>query len=620
MISKKTIEEVFNIAIIEDVIGDFVALKKAGANYKGLSPFSDEKTPSFIVSPSKRIWKDFSSGKGGNVVSFLMEHDGCSYPEAIKYLAKKYNIEIIETKDNSYNQQEEDEKESISILLDFAANHFIKELNTKKHIEILDYLILRGLDKNIIEKFQLGYISKGSKEFYDLLIKKGFKKDILINSGLFIDGKNIFSRFNGRIMFPIFTLSNRVVGFGGRILIDDKKSAKYINSPETLVYQKSKILYGMNFAKTEVIKKDNCYLVEGYLDVISLHQKKISNVVASSGTAITSEQVRIIKRFTNTITILFDSDSAGIQATYRAIDVALQQDMFVNIVNLPKGQDPDSFSKNKTKAEIENYLIANKKGFISFFYDIDFSESTDSEVKIKLVKRIINSISLVSDLTKQTIYLQEASNILNIDIQVLIQDLEKKTNNKSKKIKKSVNVIQKEENLKPCKEEQFLFKLLLNHGEKFIKINSSQELQVAKMILQELQLDGIPVSYPIFSKILIEYQNAIKKDNIITKDFFINHQDLEISRITTYLISEKYKMDNWAIKNIKVKKEEDILFSLVKEGLIRFKLKRISDITKEILEKIPSLNNEEEKKEELNRFSKLMDLSRNLHKQIGREC
>ena len=464
MISAKTIDEVFEVAIIEDVISEFVVLKKSGANYKGLSPFSSEKTPSFMVSPSKRIWKDFSSGKGGNVVSFLMEHDGCSYPEAIKYLAKKYNIEIIESKDSSYNQQEEDEKESIAVLLDFSVNYFNTELDKPKHSKVSDYLLSRSLDQNIIEKFKIGYIPKGSQEFYDLLMKKGFKKEILINSGLFIDGKNMFNRFNGRIMFPIFTLSNRVVGFGGRIFIDDKKSAKYINSTETLVYQKSKILYGMNFAKTEVIKKDNCYLVEGYLDVISLHQKNISNVVASSGTAITSEQIRLIKRFTNTITILFDSDSAGLKATYRAIDVALNQDMFVNVINLPNGQDPDSFSKNKKTEEIENYLIDNKKGFISFFSDLEFLESSSSEVKIKLVKRIINSISLVSDLTKQTIYLQEASSILNIDIQVLIKDLEQKTQRTTKKSKKAINNIVKEKSIKPCQEEQFLFKLLLNHG------------------------------------------------------------------------------------------------------------------------------------------------------------
>ena len=620
MISKKTIEEVFNIAIIEDVIGDFVALKKAGANFKGLSPFSDEKTPSFIVSPSKRIWKDFSSGKGGNVVSFLMEHDGCSYPEAIKYLAKKYNIEIIETRDQNFNQQEEDEKESIYILLDYVVSYFETELNNKKNNQVLDYLLNRGFDRNIVNKFQIGYIPKGSKAFYDSLIKKGFKKEILIKSGLFIGDENIFSRFNGRVLFPIFTLSNRVIGFGGRILIDDKKSAKYINSPETLVYQKSKILYGMNFAKTEVIKKDNCYLVEGYLDVISLHQKDISNVVASSGTAITLEQIRLIKRFTNTITILFDSDSAGLQATYRAIDVALEQDMFVNIVNLPKGQDPDSFSKKKKKEEIEQYLTDNKKDFISFYCDSEITESYSSEEKIKLVKRIIKSISLVTDLTNQTIYLQEISNKLNIDTHVLNKDLEKLRKNTNQKNRTIINKNEEEESIKPCQEEQFLFKLLLNHGEKFVQINSNQKLQVAKMILQELQLDGIPVSYPVFSKILIEYQNAIKKDSVITKDFFINHQDLEISRTTIYLTSEKYRMDNWAIKNIKVKKEEDILFSLVKEGLIRFKLKRISDITRQILERIPSISNQQEKKEELNRFSKLMDLSRNLHKQVGREC
>ena len=619
MISKKTIEEVFNVAIIEDVIGDFVSLKKAGANYKGLSPFSDEKTPSFIVSPSKRIWKDFSSGKGGNVVSFLMEHDGCSYPEAIKYLAKKYNIEIIEKKDDSYNPQEEDEKESIYILLDFATTYFKTVLHENANKDILDYLLSRGLDHNIINKFQIGFISKGSKNFYDFLLKKGYKKDVLIKSGLFIDGKNIFSRFNGRIMFPIFTLSNRVVGFGGRILIDDKKTAKYINSPETLVYQKSKILFGMNFAKTDVIKKDNCYLVEGYLDVIALHQKGICNVVASSGTAITSDQIRIIKRFTNSVTILFDSDSAGVQATHRAINVALSQDMFVSIVSLPSGQDPDSFSKNKNKEEIENYFIDNKKDFLSFFSYMSSISSSGPEGKIKLIKSIINSIALVPDLTNQTVYLQEASSILNIDVQILIKDLEK---NKNKNKQKSPIPQQKndEQIEKPSQEEQFLFKLLLNHGEKFVQINSTQKLQVSKMILQELQLDGIPIVFPVFARILIEYQNAIKKEEIITKDYFINHQDIEISRITSYLISEKYKMDNWGLKNIKVKKEEDILFSLVKEGLIRFKLKRISDLTNNILEKIPSINDEIEKKEELNRFSKLMNLSRNLHKQLGREC
>lgn len=622
MISKKTIEEVFNVAIIEDVISDFVSLKKTGANYKGLSPFSDEKTPSFIVSPTKRIWKDFSSGKGGNVVSFLMEHDGCTYPEAIKYLAKKYNIEIIETKDQSYNKEEEDEKESIAILLDFVTNYFNTEILKKQNIHILKYLQTRKLNNEIISKFKIGFAPKGSKEFYDFLIKKGFKKEILIKSGLFIESKNPFSRFNNRIMFPIFTLSNRVVGFGGRILINDKKSAKYINSPETVLYQKSKILYGMNFAKTDVIKKDNCYLVEGYLDVIALHQKGISNVVASSGTAITLDQIRLIKRFTNSITILFDSDIAGINATQKVIDIALAQDMFVNIINLPDGHDPDSFSKENSKDFIEKYFIEKRNDFISFFKKLEFSESNSPESKIKLVKRVINSISLVPDLTNRTIYVQEASKILNIDAHILINDLERKLKKvkiqpKDKDNDRDFNKVDNEE---PCKEEQFLFRLLLNHGDKFIQINSNQKMQVSKMILQEIQLDGIPVTNPVFSKILIEYQNAIKTNENLSKDFFINHKDLEISKTTIFLTEEKYKMDNWELKNIKVKKEEDILFSLLKEGLIRFKLKRISDITSEILARIPSIESESEKKEELNRFSKLTELSRNLHKQVGREC
>ena len=616
MISKKTIEEVFNVAVIEDVIGDFVGLKKAGANFKGLSPFSDEKTPSFIVSPSKRIWKDFSSGKGGNVVSFLMEHDGCSYPEAIRYLAKKYNIEIIETQDKTFNQKDEDDKESISILLDFVQKKSKEYLINNENI--LKYLLERKLDKDIIEKFNLGYLPKGSKEFYDKLINKGFKKEILIKSGLFLEGDNIYSRFNERILFPINSISNRIIGFGGRILNNDKKTAKYINSPETLLYQKSKVLYGLNFAKTEIIKKDNCYIVEGYLDVISLHQKKITNVVASSGTAITSDQIRLIKRFSNSITILFDSDQAGINAAFRVIDVALSLNMYVNVIKLPEGHDPDSFSKAIDNTALKNYLQENKQDFLSFISNIDSENLEIPEKKIKLVKKLLHSISLVNDITNQAIYIEKASKILNLDSKILFQDLINR--NKKHQEKEEKKIIEKREIDLPTKEEQFLFKLLLSHGEKYIQINADQKVQVAKMIIQELQLDGISIEYPIFIKILSEYQDALKKGKIIDKEFFINHRDIEIAKITAYLISEKYKIDNWEKKNIKVQKEEDILFSLIKEALIRFKLKRISEITEEILDRIPSIINDEEKKIELNRFSKLMNLSRNLHKQIGREC
>ena len=616
MISKKTIEEVFNVAVIEDVIGDFVGLKKAGANFKGLSPFSDEKTPSFIVSPSKRIWKDFSSGKGGNVVSFLMEHDGCSYPEAIRYLAKKYNVEIIETQDKTFNQKDEDDKESISILLDFVQKKSKDYLINNENI--LKYLSERKLDKTIIEKFDLGYLPKGSKEFYDKLIKKGFKKEILIKSGLFLEGDNIYSRFNERILFPIYSISSRIIGFGGRVLNNDKKTAKYINSPETLLYQKSKVLYGLNFAKTEIIKNENCYLVEGYLDVISLHQKKITNVVASSGTAITSDQIRLIKRFSNSITILFDSDQAGINAALRVIDIALSSNMYVNVIKLPDGHDPDSFAKTMDHTTLKNFLQDKKQDFLSFISNIDSENLEIPEKKIKLVKKLLHSISLVNDVTNQAIYIEKASKILNLDAKILFQDLINR--NKKHQEREEKKIIEKQEINPPSKEEQFLFKLLLNHGEKYIQINADQKVQVAKMIIQELQLDGITIEHPTFIKILGEYQDALKKGKIIEKEFFINHMNLEVAKITAYLISEKYKIDNWEKKNIKVQKEEDILFSLIKEALIRFKLKRISDITKEILERIPSIINDEEKKMELNRFSKLMNLSRNLHKQVGREC
>jgi len=619
MISKKTIEEVFNVSIIEDVIGEFVSLKKAGANYKGLSPFSDEKTPSFVVSPSKRIWKDFSSGKGGNVVSFLMEHDACSYPDAIKYLAKKYNVEIIETKDRKVDKKQEDEKESILVLLEFSNKILNEELRKPANSTVLDYLFDRGIEKDIINKFELGFVNKSNDVFYNTLIKKGFKKETLINSGLFIENKNIFNRFSGRITFPIYSLSGRKIGFGGRVLNNQMKTAKYINSPETLVYQKSQILYGMNFAKTELMKQDNCYLVEGYLDVIALHQKNITNVVSSSGTAITKDQVRIIKRFTNTITLLFDADAAGLKAIYRAIDIALAEDMFVNIVVLPDGEDPDSFSRNNSTEDLKKYFQDNVNDFISFTCSSQIINNINPEQKIKLLKQIMNSIALVPDLTNRTIYIQKVSENLNLDTKMLLKDLERQTKKNNKSIKVPNNKKEKNKDFEPCQEEVFLFKLLLNHGEKYVHINSEKKIQVSKMILQELQLDGISVSNNVFSKILNQYQESIKKGNQISRDDFINHKDLEIANITSYLISDKYKIDNWAKKNIKVTTEEEILFILIKEALIRFKLKRITEISKEILEKIPTLNMED-KKIELNRFSKLTDLSRNLHKQIGREC
>jgi len=378
MISQKTIEEVFEIAIIEDVISEFIALKKSGANYKGLSPFSNEKTPSFMVSPSKRIWKDFSSGKGGNVVSFLMEHEKYSYPEAIKYLAKKYNIQIEETGLDNELESYKKSKESTMLLIEFSNKFFVERLHNSDDgkNKILPYLKKRGISLEMIKKFEIGLAPNSKNALSNVVLQKGFQKEIIIKSGLFLERKNLelIDRFSGRLMFPIYNLIGRKVGFGGRILTNGKKFAKYINSPETNIYQKSKILYGLNFAKSEIIKINKCYLVEVYTDVISLYQKGIKNVVASSGTAITIDQVRLIKRFSDNVSFIFDSDEAGKNATYRGVDLFLSEGIFVNIILLPDGEDPDSFSKKNTKNELIDFLESNKKDFISFKCALELEE------------------------------------------------------------------------------------------------------------------------------------------------------------------------------------------------------------------------------------------------------
>ena len=626
MISPKTIEAVFEVAIIEDVISEFMVLKKSGANYKGLSPFSNEKTPSFVVSPSKRIWKDFSSGKGGNVVSFLMEHEKYSYPEAIKYLAKKYNIEIQETNTESDFKVDQQLKESTMLLIDFSSNFFVEKLYNSEDgkTNILSYLETRGISKEMIKKFELGFSPYSNKSLSNLVLQKGFKKEIIIKSGLFVERKNssLIDRFSGRLIFPIWNLLGRKVGFAGRILDKDQKTAKYINSPETLIYQKSKLLYGLNFAKSEIIKTNQCYLVEGYTDVISLYQKGIKNVVASSGTAITIEQVRLIKRFTENVSFIFDSDDAGKNATYRGVDLFLSEGVFINIIRLPKGDDPHLFAQRHTQEELLDFFNTNKKDFISLKCELELKED-NPENKIRLVDSILNSIILAPNITTQTIYIQLAAEKLNIDENILHQELETKRKNHKKKqsshIKSTSFNINDTKFLKSSIEESTLSRLLLNYGKKFILIDSNK-ISVAELIVNELSADGISFSFSVFKKIIKEYQLFIKKGEIPDIHYFLQHKDTDIVQATSELIVEKHRIDRWEKKNIRVKKEEDILNQLVEEALIRFKIKRIEEMKNLILKNIPSIENEKNRKLELIKFNKLNVLYIELYKKIGREC
>ena len=428
MIPKETIDLIFETARVEEVIGDFVSLKKAGQNYKGLSPFVTEKTPSFVVSPVKQIWKDFSTGKGGNVVGFMMELESYSYPEALRYLAKRYNIEIEERKLDEEDQRKADAKESMYLVSEYAATYFNETINNSQKGRAigLSYFKERGFTQETIDKFRLGYSLDEWTAFSDAAISKGYKLEFLDKTGLTIvkeNGKK-FDRFKGRVMFPIQSMSGRVLGFGGRTLITDKKAAKYLNSPESEIYHKSDVLYGIYQAKSSIIKKDNCYLVEGYTDVISLNQNGIENVVASSGTALTAGQINLIKRFTPNITVLYDGDAAGIKASFRGIDLILEQGMNVKVLTFPDGHDPDSYARLISTSEMQEYLNNNSTDFIKFKTNILLGDAKNDPIKkAGLIRDIVNSISRIDDKIKRNVYVQETSRLLDIQEDILFDEL-----------------------------------------------------------------------------------------------------------------------------------------------------------------------------------------------------
>lgn len=427
LISQSTIDSVFETARVEEVIGDFVNLKRAGSNFKGLSPFSDERSPSFMVSPAKGIWKDFSTGKGGNSVKFLMEHSQFTYPEAIRYLAKKYNIEIEETEQTDAEKAITDVRESMYLVSEFAKDYFHKTLlNSEEGKAIgLSYFKERGFTNETIKKFSLGY----SPETWDALTKealgKGYKLEFLESTGLTIAREDRpFDRFKGRVMFPIESMSGRVLGFGGRILTNDKKAAKYLNSPESDIYHKSKVLYGIFQAKQAIAKQNNCYLVEGYTDVIQFHQAGIENVVASSGTALTPDQIRLVNRLTRNITVLFDGDAAGLRASMRGIDLILEEGMNVRVCAFPDGEDPDSFARKNSYDDLVAYLEQNSKDFIQFKASILMKEANNDPIKkADLIRDMVNSISKIPDRIQREVYTQECARIMDISEQVLVSTL-----------------------------------------------------------------------------------------------------------------------------------------------------------------------------------------------------
>ena len=591
MISKETIDRVFETALVEEVISDFIQLKKSGSNFKGLSPFTDEKTPSFMVSPAKQIWKDFSSGKGGNVVAFLMEHDQLSYPEAIKYLAKKYNIDIIETQLTDNQKEKINEKEKLFIVANKAKDFFKTQLNSTDFGKNVakNYLTERGFGDQIIDEFEIGCLTDHSYTLKSFLVENGYEIEDLIKIGL-VSSKTKDDIYKSRIIFPIKTISGRTAGFGARTLKSNTKSAKYINSPESEIYNKSKILFGLSKSKNEIVKKDNCFVVEGYTDVMRFHQKGVKNVVSSSGTTLSKDQINIIRRLSKNITVIYDSDKAGINATERSVDMILEQGMNINIVLLPENEDPDSFAKNKNESEILNFLNENSVDFIEFKANIlnKTLKNTPSE-KAKVINDLIISISKIPDRIKQEIYIRHCSEIMNISEQTLFNVLSQISGIKiqTKKFQSPVfNVSPQQNTVDQVYElEKKIIEILILYGDKKvvfdeIKISKSEEgdvvyknvkieSQVFEKVFLDLQSDEIEFANPEFKEL---YRLIIKNFQSSNFDIssILNSIDGELSNLVTTIMmkDDVYQLHKWKSKNVYVKDKNKSISQLVTETIL----------------------------------------------------
>ena len=650
MIDRATIERIFSASDIVEVIGDFVKLKRTGQNYKGLSPFTNEKTPSFFVSPAKGIFKCFSSGKGGNAVTFLMEHEKLSYPEALKYLARKYNIEIVEKEDTQEERQQKDDRESMLAVSLFAQKYFSETLtDTEEGKAIgLSYFHERGFRDDIIKKFQLGYSREQKDAFSKTAINKGYKTEYLIKTGLTIQKTSeqkhdyFFDRFHGRVLFPIHSLSGQVIGFGGRILKTDEKTAKYLNSPESEIYHKSNILYGIYFARQSIIKEDKCYLVEGYTDVISMHQAGIENVVASSGTSLTIEQIRLIKRFTRNVTVLYDGDNAGIKASLRGIDLILEEGLNVKVVLLPDGEDPDSFAKTRSATEYLDFIHTSESDFITFKTRLLIKDAQSDPVKrATLISDVVRSIAMIPDGITRTVYIRECSRIMDIDERVLYTEIRKiRRNLAEQKYKykdptplpvdnqngKIQNNIPENDSTHAEKE---LIRLILNYGNRetmtLINITNKEEkiVSVARYIVNEIEKeeDELTFKHPVYKLIFDEVKNQLTESGLVDEKYFIYHTDNSVANATVDLLSSTYQLSKiWSKHDNFIETEEMKLNEVVSEAVFALQNQTVLLLMKKTEGELRAAqeNNDLENIIQMQqRFMILNGLKRNLSKNLG---
>ena len=632
MIPRETIDKIFGTADIVEVIGEFIHLKRAGSNYKGLSPFVNEKTPSFMVSPAKGIFKDFSSGKGGNVVTFLMEHEHFNYPEALKWLAAKYNIEIEEEEQTEEQLELANEREKLFIIHQLAKNYFKEQLMDSDEGKSvgLSYFKHRGYQENIIEKFELGYSPEKSTSFTEAAEKNGYKSDILIKSGLVKSNeKGSYDFFRGRAMFPFHNLTGRIIGFGGRTLKENTKSAKYFNSPESDIYKKSYTLYGLYFAKNSIIKEENCYLVEGYTDVISLHQSGIENVVSSSGTALTEGQIRLIKRFSKNVTILYDGDAAGIKASFRGIDLILKEGLNVHVVLFPDGEDPDSYSNKVSNSELLKYIDDNKRDFIQFKAEVLLSETKNDPIKrADTIRSIVHSIAVIPDQIIRNIYIQETSQRFDINEKALINELNKILRNQFKKEhtgylpeqKQELITISDQAGKKDFNElehqEKDIIRLMLMYGSLGIPLEIENEegevieekYPLAQFVIEEMVTDNLSYKNESYQKIFNEFLDGLENGLVINDQQFLQNEDQNLNSLVVDLTTSRNVLsENWATKhNIFTKTEPKRLKRAVMESVSIFKLRVTENL---IYEKQLLLKSEVKEEETLNILKDIKQLT-----------
>lgn len=620
MISKSTIDQVYETARVEEVIGDFVSLKKSGTNFKGLSPFSQERTPSFMVSPVKQIWKDFSSGKGGNVVAFLMEHEHFSYPEAIRYLAKKYNIEIEETQQTDEEKAKRDLRESLFLVSEFALQYFKKTLweNEEGKAIGLTYFKERGFSEHTIQSFDLGFAPNQFDAFSSHALKEGYALEFLEKTGLtIVNEERKIDRFRGRVIFPIQSMSGQILGFGGRILGENKKTAKYLNSPESEIYHKSKVLYGLYQSKQSIAQADCCYLVEGYTDVIQMHQSGITNVVSSSGTALTQEQIRLIQRLTQNIVVLFDGDAAGLRAALRGVDMILAQGMNVKVCSFHAGEDPDSFARAHNQAEIQDFLTSQSQDFIQFKASLLMEEAKNDPIKkAEVVQDIVQSIALIPDAIKQEIYIKSCASLMDVSQEVLFSTLAQKMvqSKKGSPVKQSpatMKAVPTEVKQKTVDQsfefEKQIITLLLLYGDKEESFEDTvlhfseetEEIQeeiteikarVYEKIFLDLQQDEVELAHPEFKSLYYVLLEQFQQTGNLEMDALSPKLSSEHSSwVSTILMEEeKYVLHQWEKKDIYVKEKGTQVAQLVNETILSLRKflidKKIDALQKELNE------------------------------------